>query len=122
MSGDELWSIYDRRESGAYWSGTMFNVARGFQNASGPYGNDWAGIYEGIRCCNILVDNISTVPDLPEWERQQWIAEAKFLKAWYHFHLMRKWGPIPLIKENLSINASVDQVRVYRDPIDVSIM
>lgn len=118
VSGDEFWSIYDRRESGAYWGGTMFNVARGFQNASNPYGNDWDGIYEGIRCCNIFIENIETVPDLPEWEKLQWIAEAKFLKAYYHFHLMRKWGPIPLIKENLPIDASVDEVRVFRDPMD----
>lgn len=118
MSGDELWSIYDRRESNDRWSGQMFNVARGFQNASSPYGDDWGGIYQGIRCCNILIENIESVPDLPEWEKLQWIAEAKFLKAWYHFHLMRKWGPIPLIKENLPINASVDAVRVYRDPMD----
>ncbi len=118
MTGDEFWSIYDRRESGAYWSGVLFNIARGFQNASDPYGNDWAGIYEGIRCCNILIEKIGTVPDVPEWEKLQWTAEAKFLKAWYHFHLMRKWGPVPLIKENLPIDASVEQVRVYRDPID----
>lgn len=118
MTGDEFWSIYDRRESGHMWSGDLFNIARGFQNASNPYGNDWAGIYEGIRCCNILIENIETVPDLPEWEKKQWIAEAKFLKAWYHFHLVRKWGPIPLVKENLPINASIEEVRVYRDPID----
>ncbi|WP_298647303.1 RagB/SusD family nutrient uptake outer membrane protein [uncultured Proteiniphilum sp.] len=118
MSGDELWSIYDRRESGAYWGGTMFNVARGFQNATNPYGNDWNGIYEGIRCCNILIENAETVPDLPEWEKLQWIAEAKFLKAWFHFHLMRKWGPIPIIKENLPITASTEEVRVYRDPME----
>jgi hypothetical protein len=118
MSGDELWSIHDRRESGGYWGGSMFNVARGFQNASSPYGDDWAGIYQGIRCCNIFIEKVETVPDLPEWEKLQWIAEAKFLKAWYHFHLIRKWGPIPLVKENLPINASVEEVRVYRDPID----
>src|SRR5690554_903618 len=110
ISGDELWSVIDRRESGDWWSGNMFNVARGFQNASNPYGNDWGGMYEGIRCCNILIENVETVPDLPEWEKLQWIAEAKFLKAWYHFHLMRKWGPIPIIRENLPIDASVDEV------------
>jgi hypothetical protein len=61
---------------------------------------------------------IGTVPDLPEWEKLQWIAEAKFLKAWYHFHLIRKWGPVPLIRENLPISASVEEVRVSRAPID----
>jgi hypothetical protein len=118
MTGDELWSMYDRRATTQSWSGNLFNIARGFQSASAPYGDDWGGIYEAIRCCNILIEQVGTVPDLPEWERLQWIAEAKFLKAWYHFHLIRKWGPIPLIRENLSINASVDEVRVSRDPID----
>ncbi|MDR1340215.1 MAG: RagB/SusD family nutrient uptake outer membrane protein [Prevotellaceae bacterium] len=118
MTGDELWSIYDRRESTGDWTGVLFNIARGFQSASSLYLNDWDGIYQGIRCCNILIEEIGTVPDLPEWERLQWIAEAKFLKAWYHFHLMRKWGPIPIIRENLPIYASVDEVRVSRDPID----
>ncbi|MDR1860321.1 MAG: RagB/SusD family nutrient uptake outer membrane protein [Bacteroidales bacterium] len=117
-TGDEFWAIYDRRESTGIWSGTLFNMARGFQTAAAPYGNDWAGIYEGIRCCNIMLENIGTVPDLEEWEKLQWIAEVKFLKAFYHFHLMRKWGPVPLIRENLDINASVEEVRVSRDPME----
>jgi hypothetical protein len=118
MTGDELWSIPDRRESTRAWSGVLFNIARGFQNANSPYGNDWGGIYEGIRCCNIMIEMVETVPDLPEWEKLQWAAEAKFLKAWYHFHLIRKWGPVPLIRENLPISASVEEVRVSREPID----
>ncbi|MDR2038200.1 MAG: RagB/SusD family nutrient uptake outer membrane protein [Bacteroidales bacterium] len=118
ITGDELWSIKDRRESLQWWSGNLFNIALGYQTASAPYGNDWGGMYEAIRCCNIMIEKIGTVPDLPEWERLQWIAEAKFLKAYYHFHLIRKWGPVPLIKESLPINASVEEVRVYRDPID----
>lgn len=118
VTGDEIWTIYDRRESGGVFGGALFNIARGFQGASSPYGNDWSGIYEGIRCCNIMIENAKNVPDLPDWEATQWIAEAKVLKAYYHFHLMRKWGPIPLIKKNLPINATVAEVRVYRDPID----
>jgi hypothetical protein len=118
MTGDELWGIYDRRESDNLWNGSLFNIARGFQSANNPYGNDWDAIYQGIRCCNILIEEVGTVPDLPEWERLQWIAEVKFLKAWYHFHLVCKWGPIPIIRENLPINASVDEVRVSRNPVD----
>lgn len=118
MSGDEIWSIYDYTASGLFHRGTMFNIARGFQNSSAPYGNDWAEMYEGIRCCNIMIERTPTVPDLPAWESLQWIAEAKVLKAYLHFNLIRKWGPIPLVKENLSIDASVEEVRVYRDPID----
>ena len=112
LTGDEIWTIYDRRESNGVFNGSLFNIARGFQGATNPYGNDWNGIYEGIRCCNIMIERANTVPDLPAWEAAQWIAEAKFLKAYYHFHLIRKWGPIPLIRENLPIDASIEQVRV----------
>lgn len=34
MTGDELWSVIDRRESSAVWGGGLFNIARGLQNAS----------------------------------------------------------------------------------------
>jgi hypothetical protein len=118
VTGDELWSMYDRTATVSTWTGVLFNIARGFQNANTPYGNDWGDIYEGIRCCNILIEQIGTVPDLPEWEKNQWISEAKFLKAWYHFYLMRKWGPVPLVRENLPIEASVEEVRVSRNTID----
>ncbi|HIY77383.1 MAG TPA: RagB/SusD family nutrient uptake outer membrane protein [Candidatus Sphingobacterium stercorigallinarum] len=118
MTGDELWSVIDRRESSDVWGGGLFNIARGLQNASAPIGDDWNGIYEGIRACNILIENAEKVPDLPEWEKRQWIAEAKFLKAYYHFHLMKKWGPIPIIKENLPIDAAPEEVRVFRDPME----
>jgi hypothetical protein len=118
MTGDELWTAYNRIATLGDWSGDLFNIARGFQNASAPYGNDWDDIYRGIRCCNIFIEQVGTVPDLPEWEKLQWIAEVKFLKAWYHFHLVRKWGPIPIVRENLPIDASVDEVRVSRNPVD----
>jgi hypothetical protein len=43
---------------------------------------------------------------------------VKFLKAYYHFYLVRMYGPIPLIKTNLPISADVNEVKVFRDPVD----
>ena len=39
---------------------------------------------------------------MQEWlpgEKEQWLAEAHFLIAYYHFALLRKYGPIPVITE-----------------------
>jgi hypothetical protein len=116
MGGDEYWSVIDQRLY--LWNDQMFRIARGFQNASSPIGGYWSVFYQGIRVCNIFLENVGTVPDLPEWERDQWIAEVKFLKAYYHFHLMRMYGPVPIVRENLSINALPEQVRVSRNPVD----
>lgn len=120
LGGDELWDLIGRAASNQ--SGrvpnTMFQIARGLQSASSVYANDWASMYQGIRCCDILIDHVDKVPDMEEWEVKQWKAEAKFLKAYYHFNLIRKWGPIPIIRESLPIDADVEAVRVYREPID----
>ena len=38
---------------------------------------------------------------MTEDEMNIWAAEAKFLKAYYHFLLMTYYGPIPIVDENL---------------------
>ncbi len=120
LGSDELWDLYGRTTTNT--SGrvpySMAYIARGNMSATTVYANDWASMYEGIRCCDILVDNISRVPDMEEEEKAQWIAEATFLKAYYHFNLVRKWGPVPIIRESLPIDSSVEEVRVHRNPID----
>lgn len=120
LGSDEIWDLYGRKVSNT--SGrvpaTLFNIARGNQNSSTPYAYDWTSMYQGIRCCDILMEHINDVPDMEVSEKRQWTAEAKFLKAYYHFNLVRRYGPIPIIKKSLPISASIDEVRVYRDPID----
>lgn len=120
LAGDELWDLWGRIVSNtkARVPNTMFYIARGYQSASVVYGWDWSGMYEGIRCCDILVDNIDRVPDMTDDEKEQWKAEVTFLKAYYHFNLIRKWGPVPVIRQSLPIDSDVGKVRVYRDNID----
>ncbi|MBQ9309325.1 MAG: RagB/SusD family nutrient uptake outer membrane protein [Bacteroidales bacterium] len=120
LTGDELWDLVGRvvSNTSARVPNTYFNIARGFQSASRVYANDWADMYQGIRCCDILVENIDNVPDMTDMEKEQWKAEATFLKAYYHFNLVRKWGPVPIIRESLPIDSDVETVRVYRDNID----
>ena len=120
LGGDEIWDLVGRvvTNTSARIPQTYFNIARGLMSANSVYANDWVSLYQGIRCCDILCENIYKVPDMDEWEKSQWIAEAKFLKAYYHFLLVRKWGPVPIIHESLPIDSDISHVRVYRDNID----
>lgn len=120
LGGDEMWDLFGRvvSNTSARVPQTLFYIARGRQSANSVYSNDWASMYQGIRCCDILCENVDLVPDMPDEEKLQWKAEAKFLKAYYHFHLIRKWGPVPVIVESLPIDSDVETVRVYRDNID----
>lgn len=120
---DETWQFYSNIEIANPVFGGQF-IARGFQNADDPYLNVWRGergskaLWQGIRDCNIFLENIDKVPDLQGYEKKRWIGEVKFLKAYYHYYLFKCYGPIPIIDVNLPISASVNEVKVYREPVD----
>lgn len=101
-----------------------WRIRNGEQNTSSPYCDYWTGtsqatgLFEGIRTCNLFIENIDRVPDMQEYEILQWKDEVKFLKAYYHFYLLRMYGPIPIKDENLGLNATIDEVHVYRNTLD----
>jgi len=125
LSGDEVWLIDPVNDLGTdYW-----NIARGLQGTNSPYGNWWSSrqdggerggkqLYTALRDCNIFLENIHKPYDLEEYERVKWIAEVKFLKAYFHFTLLRLYGPVPIIKENLPLGSDPETVQRYRDPVD----
>jgi len=126
LGSDEIW-IHGENSWYASALGNFYsnNLKRSMQNVSNPLLNYWDGGYYGsnlfiaIRDCNIFLENINLVgKDLDESNRKIWVAEVKFLKAYYHYYLLRMYGPIPIIRENLPIYAGIDQVRVFREPVD----
>jgi hypothetical protein len=118
---DENWQFYAVGNIFPTYTGSY--IGRGYQNSNEPYLNAWDGVgikglWQGIRDCNIFLDNIDQVMDMQDYEKKRWIAEVKFLKAYYHYHLFKCYGPIPIVDVSLPISAGVDEVRVYREPVD----
>lgn len=101
-----------------------WNIAKGNQNTNSPLLDFWSGanygknLFVAIRDCNIFLENIDKPSDMDRMERLRWSSEVKFLKAYYHYYLLRMYGPIPIIRENLPVSASPEEVRVYRDTFD----
>ena len=101
-----------------------WEIGRGEQNNNDPYQNFWDGgnggtnLWVAIRDCNIFLENINKPLDLQNYERTRWIAEVKFLKAYYHYYLFMLYGPIPIMDTNIAVDASQDEVRRYREPVD----
>ncbi len=122
LAGDEFW-INGEMKRRHY--NIPQNVAQGAQNANNPYINFYEGangasssLYQGIRVCNTFIDRIDEVQDIDDYEKDIWKAEAKFLKAYYHFYLLRMYGPIPLLKQNLPVSASPEEVKASRAKFD----
>lgn len=104
-------------------------VMRGKQTVNNPLLGFWTGymgggnvyqhsLYRGINDCNILIENIGTVPDMSAEDKATWKAEAMFLKAYYHYLLVVQYGPIPICDVNLPISSSIEQIRVPRNSVD----
>ena len=126
LGGDEFW-IYPKGSSvETRLSEICWEIGRGSQNSNIPYMNYWDGggdyggknLWIGIRDCNIFLENIYKPQDMNDYERNRWIAEVTFLKAYYHFYLMQLYGPIPIMDENIPVNSAQEEVRRYRDPFD----
>ncbi len=58
----------------------------------------WRNIYEGINNCNIVIEKLPEV-NFNATLKNRLIAEAKFLRAIYHFYLNIVFGGVPLITE-----------------------
>ncbi|WP_091217327.1 RagB/SusD family nutrient uptake outer membrane protein [Mucilaginibacter gossypiicola] len=116
--------VYPNTLNDHYFNEAGFNLIRGLQSNSNVSLNYWDGanggqaIFQALRRCNIMLENIDKPIDLSASEKKRWIAETKFLKAYYHYYLIRMYGPMLLIKENFPINASAEEVKRKRSSVD----
>lgn len=118
--GDETWQYY------ALILGTFkaSELQRGGQKVTDPLLNFWNGtqggqnLFIGIRDCNTFLENIHQAVDLDQYERIRWMAEVKFLKAYYHYYLLKCYGPVPIVDVNLPVSAPPEQVLSYREKVD----
>lgn len=82
----------------------------------------WNRYYSGISKCCTLLENINHInldisrldPDKQvEYANslkdiRMWRAEARFLRAYFHFELLKRYGPIPIVTSTLSINGNYE--------------
>ncbi len=95
-------------------------IGDGLQMSQDPYANVWHKnqYWAAIRYCNVFLENIDHVYTMKNNEKKLWAAEVKALKAFYYFDLMRRYGPIVLIDENVNPNVEFEEMRQFRRPID----
>jgi hypothetical protein len=55
----------------------------------------WNGQYQNINLCNQVLDNIPNIP-MDATLKARYLAEAKFVRAYSYFRLVRAFGDVPL--------------------------
>ncbi|MFR5657279.1 MAG: RagB/SusD family nutrient uptake outer membrane protein [Butyricimonas faecihominis] len=79
------------------------------------------GYYNSIRYCNAFVSHIGATHNMEDHEKLEWTAEIKALKAFLYFDLVRHYGPIVLVDENIPMNVPVTEMRQPRVHVDTCI-
>lgn len=67
----------------------------------------WLSLYQTITRCNQVTSNIDKVTFVVPANKDQYNAEVKFIRALTYFHLVRKWGDVPLITKQLNTTGEI---------------
>lgn len=107
----------------ALHNSTMYNldglkIADGLQMSQNPYGSIWYRMYVVIRNCNIFLENVDHTYNMSEEDRNWWKADVKAVKAYVYFELVRRYGPICLIPQNMPVDLPVKDYQLPRQHVD----
>jgi len=97
------------------------NQARGIANytdflpSTSSLKNAYLRHFNGINTFCVAVDGISGMEDFPN--KNKLISEAKFLRAYAYFILVRLWGKVPLVDKSLEAAEVREMPRVPVDEI-----
>lgn len=75
---------------------------------SPPYQAFWKSYYQGIREANFFMQNVDKCPEINFEEKLQWKTEARFLRAYYYAMMMRMYGPVILLGDEVADITSAD--------------
>ncbi|UYQ94142.1 RagB/SusD family nutrient uptake outer membrane protein [Chitinophaga horti] len=72
-------------------------------------GDMWGAFYQAIRNANIVIQKTPAGTQLTDLQKQQYVAEARFMRALSYFFLVRNFAGVPIRTEN-----NMDSLNVIR--------
>lgn len=89
FTGDEVVTAFEHE--------TFASFPKGNFTAVQPVISYWNTLFGGIKQCYILKNKIGDVPGLSEDKKRDYVAQADFLIAYFHFLQLRCYGPIIIV-------------------------
>lgn len=63
----------------------------------------WQDLYRIILNANIILENVENNEDIREEDRNQYVGETLFMRAYAYYHLTNLWGNVPYYRDNLPL-------------------
>src|SRR5690606_26153339 len=74
-------------------------------------------MYANIRKINYAIERVKTAK-IPETLIERYTAEFHFIRAYYYFQLVKRYGGMPIIEGVQSFDKNVNELQVPRDTED----
>jgi starch-binding outer membrane protein, SusD/RagB family len=105
-----LWGYLEAGADESFRNGTnATTVFTELYNISAPetnVGNLWRQLYNGIERANVLIDGAKTV-EMDATKKNNLIGQAKFLRAYYYYILVTRWGGLEGVPLKLQLSTEV---------------
>jgi len=88
-----------------------------FSALNGALSSYWADNYKTVERVNFLIDKISNSTVVDDKKINRIIAEARFLRAYAYFNLVRTFGGVPLHDKPIDINTINDVARATESDV-----
>jgi starch-binding outer membrane protein, SusD/RagB family len=95
----------DEHLAGASASGIQSHNYNGLNGSN--FGAAWGTAYIDINTLNGVLQYGQSI-DLPDATRKQYLAQAKFLRAFWYFYLVQTWGDVPLHTTFITVPSQAD--------------
>lgn len=76
-------------------------------SSSGLFSTNWQQLYEGVKRANDAIKNIPLKSPSADAKKARYIAECKFLRAYYYSRLNQLFKGVPLYLENVPVSGAV---------------
>jgi hypothetical protein len=90
---------------GASSGGGAIHTYNGLNGSN--FGGAWGTAFTDINTLNGVLKYGQTI-DLPDATKKQYLAQAKFLRAFWYFYLVQTWGDVPLHTEFITVASQAD--------------
>lgn len=94
-----------------------YTITPSSQGAANVLDVYWGGQYQGINRANLVVNNVPAVPGLSDAMKSRLVGEARFLRAYFYFNLVRTFGGVPIILSDSSLSGNNNAARASADAV-----
>ena len=72
--------------------------------------------YKGIYQASVFINNIDMNTEMTDKERLDYKGQARFVRAYYYWLLLRRYGPVPIVpNEGIDYTQSYEQIAIPRN-------